>query len=94
MNKDGAYCWNGRILRTTRDAAYELMVAKIAILDLVESLDQAARCPNSRRKREIYEFCININGKEYRVLIGDDVVRDFDLEPCWTLIHIKPYNWN
>jgi hypothetical protein len=93
MTNDGSYYWNDRILRVTRDATYELMVANVEIPELVEALQEAGRCPNSRRRRDIWEFCITIGVKEYKVVIGDDVVRDFNYEPCWTLIHIKPYTW-
>lgn len=94
MTSDGSYYWNDRILRITREATYELMIAKLEIPHLVESLYDAGKCPNSRRRREIYEFCVTIGGKDYKVIIGDDVIRDFNQEPCWTLIHIKPFNWN
>lgn len=95
MANDGSYYWNNRVLRITKDATYELMIAKLEIPHLIEGLGDAIRCPNSRRRRgEIYEKCITIQGKDYKVVIGDDVTRDLNYEPCWTLIHIKPYNWN
>jgi len=89
-----SYYWNNRILRITKEATYELMIAKLEIPHLVEALNEAVRCPNSRRRREIYEFCVTIGGKDYKIIISDDVTRDFNYESCWTLIHIKPYKWS
>lgn len=94
MHSDGSYQWDGRNLRTTKDAGYELMIASLNIPDIIIGLSDAIICPNSRRNRIKQELCIKIQGKGYKIIIADDVTRDFGNEPCWTIIHIKPYNWS
>lgn len=86
--------WNDRIVRITKDASYEMMMESLDIQDIVEGLDDAIHCPNIRRRRNIREWCAEIRGVEYKIVIADDVVRDFNHEPCWTVTHIKPYTWS
>lgn len=94
MDSDGSYQWNGRSLRTTKDAAYELMIASVEIDEVVMGLNNSINCPNIRRNRHKLDLCTKIQGKDFKVVIGDDVIRDFGCEPCWTIIHIKPYPWS
>jgi len=93
MDNDGSYHWNNRILRITRSAYYELDVARLRIPELVEGLDNAINCPRSRRRRNLSDWCTQINGVSYKIVIADEVFRAFD-EPCWSITHIKPYNWS
>jgi hypothetical protein len=93
MHNDGSYYWNGRILRITKSAGLELMVASLTGHDVVEGLKDAVPCPRSRRRRNLRDWCARIQGVEYKIVIADDNVRDFHNEVCWTLIHIKPYGW-
>lgn len=85
--------WKGRELRFTRHASRELLVEDLDIHDVVEAMDDAIKCPNSRRRRGNYECCTEINGTKYKIAIADDVIRDLNFEPCWTVKHVKPDNW-
>ena len=86
--------WDDRIVRITRDASYELMIENLDKKDLLNGLNDAVKCPGSRRRRNLRDCCTKIYGVEYKIVLADDVVRDFRNEPCWTVTHIKPYSWS
>jgi len=92
MNQEPIDRWRGRLLRITKHARDELLVLSIDTYDLIRVLDESVPCPRSRRGRETYEYCTKIHGKEYKIVIIDDIWRAFN-EPCWTVKHIKRYNW-
>ncbi|MBM4241541.1 MAG: hypothetical protein FJ150_07785 [Euryarchaeota archaeon] len=85
--------WNGKEVRLTRSASYELMIESIDHYSLIQGLNDGEKCPKSRRRQEKFDWCVEINGKEYKVTIVASVTVDFELKPCWLVIHIKPYNW-
>lgn len=86
------WVWKGRALCFTKHAIREMYVLSFTPDDMIEMLDLGINCPKSRRQKGILELCTNYQGDNYKIVVADDISH-WRNDPCWTVIHIKRFNW-
>lgn len=69
-----------------------MYVLSFAPEDMIKMLNFGLNCPKSRRQKGIIEICTNYQGNNYKIVVSDDISH-WRNDSCWTIIHIKRFDW-